>query len=78
MLNKPKRIIKPVTSWATVDSADGPETAKFLLGEDRKAAGRVKIAVRNLQDAGLVDSSGRRVKKDLPDEMRESSGYLPV
>jgi hypothetical protein len=31
----------------------------------------LKEAARQLQEAGIVDSQGRRIRKDLPTDMRE-------
>ncbi len=35
------------------------------------AVERAKDATRRLQEAGIVDSQGRRIRKDLPADMRE-------
>jgi len=35
------------------------------------AVERSKEAARRLQDAGIVDAQGRRIRKDLPTDMRE-------
>ena len=32
---------------------------------------RVKAAVRRLQESGIIDAEGRRIRKDLPPDMRE-------
>jgi len=36
------------------------------------AVERVKAAARELQDSGIVDSEGRRIRKDLPLDMQDS------
>ena len=35
------------------------------------AVERAKEAARRLQEAGIVDAAGRRIRKDLPADMRE-------
>jgi hypothetical protein len=35
------------------------------------AVERAKDAARKLQDAGIIDAEGRRIRKDLPTDMRE-------
>jgi hypothetical protein len=35
------------------------------------AADRVKAAVRLLQDKGIIDAEGRRIRQDLPPDMEE-------
>ncbi len=35
------------------------------------AAERAKEAARRLREAGIIDAEGRRVRKDLPADMRE-------
>jgi hypothetical protein len=32
---------------------------------------RAKEAVRRLQEAGIIDAEGRRIRQDLPPDMRE-------
>lgn len=36
-----------------------------------EAVRRAKMEVRRLQKAGIIDSDGRRVRQDLPPDMRE-------
>lgn len=36
------------------------------------AVERAKKAVRRLQDAGIIDAQGHRIRKDLPADMQES------
>ena len=51
----------------------GPEDAEGLLAEEYAAAvERGKAAVRKLQEQGIIDSHGRRIRTDLPADMRES------
>ncbi|MBK9169026.1 MAG: hypothetical protein IPM24_16360 [Bryobacterales bacterium] len=35
------------------------------------AVDRVKVAVRKLQEKRIIDAQGRRVRQDLPADMRE-------
>jgi hypothetical protein len=35
------------------------------------AVERVKAAVRELQEKGIIDAQGRRIRQDLPADMRE-------
>ena len=37
------------------------------------AVARVKTAVRQLQEQGIIDAVGRRVRKDLPPDMQQDS-----
>jgi len=38
------------------------------------AVDRVKAAVRDLQNKGIIDSEGKRVRQDLPPDMQENAG----
>ena len=38
----------------------------------KAAVERGKAAVRKLQEQGIIDSHGRRIRTDLPADMRES------
>jgi hypothetical protein len=39
------------------------------------AVQNTKEAARRLLEAGIVDAEGRRIRKDLPPDMREGSGH---
>jgi hypothetical protein len=39
------------------------------------AVERAKEAARRLQEAGIVDAAGRRIRKDLPADMREGQDH---
>jgi len=39
----------------------------------REAAKRTKQAVEHLKELGVMDSQGRRVRQDLPADMREGA-----
>jgi len=50
------------------------ETRKQKPKEDPhypEAVERAKEAVRRLQEAGIIDAEGRRIRKDLPADMQE-------
>jgi hypothetical protein len=38
------------------------------------AVDRVKAAVRDLQNKGIIDNEGKRVRQDLPPDMQENAG----
>jgi hypothetical protein len=38
------------------------------------AVDRVKAAVLDLQNKGIIDSQGKRVRQDLPPDMQEDAG----
>ena len=38
------------------------------------AVDRVRAAVRDLQDKGIIDCQGKRVRQDLPPDMQEDAG----
>ncbi|HXB72707.1 MAG TPA: hypothetical protein VNY05_31010 [Candidatus Acidoferrales bacterium] len=38
------------------------------------AVERVKGAARELQEKGIIDAQGRRVRQDLPPDMQEDAG----
>ena len=37
------------------------------------AVERVKLAVRELQEKGIIDPQGRRIRKELPPDMQEDA-----
>lgn len=54
-----------------------PRTKKQKPQEDPHHAGAVergKAAVRKLQEQGILDSKGRRIRSDLPADMQEDKG----
>ena len=53
---------------AKVESRIPKEDPHFVA-----AATRVKLATRDLMERGIIDSDGRRVRRDLPADMREES-----
>jgi len=60
-------------TWANVDVNDDAEMKEFRRQEDRKARERAQEAVRRLQEQGIMDVHGRRVRKDRPADMRGDS-----
>jgi hypothetical protein len=56
-------------TWANVDVDDDAEMKELRRQEERKARERAQEAVRRLQEQGIMDVSGRRVRKDLPADM---------
>jgi hypothetical protein len=60
-------------TWANVDVDNDAEMELFRKQEERKAGERVREAVRRLREQGIIDARGRRIRKDLPPDMREGS-----
>jgi len=60
-------------TWANVVGDDDAEMKEFRRQEERKARARAQEAVRRLQEQGIMDVHGRRVRKDLPADMRGDS-----
>jgi len=60
-------------TWANVDVDDDAEMKELRRQEERKARERAQQAVRRLQEQGIMDVHGRRVRKDLPADMRGDS-----
>ena len=58
---------------ATVNEDDPEEWARYLEQLLDRAEGRIKEAVKELQDRSIMDGKGRRVKKDLPLDMQPDS-----
>jgi hypothetical protein len=68
MANETKEI-----GWDTVDLQDPDERAGFTEQELDKARARRRKVVAELQRQGLIDSQGKRVKKEMPPDMQPSS-----
>ena len=68
-----KRVTEIELTWATVDTDDEEEMTRFEGQELEKAGERIKKAAQELQDLGIVDEKGRRVKKELPPDMQLGS-----
>ncbi len=58
---------------ATVNDDDPEEWARYREQQLDRAEGRIKKAVKELQDRGIMDEKGRRVKKELPADMQPDS-----
>jgi len=56
-----------------VDVDDDAEMKELRRQEERKARERAQEAVRRLQEQGIMDVHGRRIRKDLPADMRGDS-----
>jgi hypothetical protein len=63
-------------TWATVDIDDPDEMERFHRQEDQKAGERIRKAVKELQELGIVDKKGRRVNKELPPDMEPGKENL--
>jgi hypothetical protein len=60
-------------TWANVDVDDDGEMKEFRRQEESKARERSQEAVRRLQEQGIMDVRGRRVRKELPTDLRGDS-----
>jgi hypothetical protein len=62
-----------VLNWATVDITNPEEVAELQRLEEKRAGVLARKAVAELQALGIVDRQGRRIKKELPPDMRDDS-----
>lgn len=62
-----------VLTWGNVDVDNDAEMREFLRQEEERARERAADAVRHLHEQGIIDAQGRRVRKDVPEDMREGS-----
>jgi hypothetical protein len=60
-------------TWANVNVENDAEMDLFREQEERKADERIRKAFRELQEKGIIDAWGRRIRKDLPPDMQEDS-----
>ena len=60
-------------TWANVNVDDDAEMKEFRRQEEHKARARAQEAVKQLQEQGIMDGHGRRVRKELPADMRGDS-----
>lgn len=58
---------------ATVNDDDPEEWARYREQQLDRAEVRTKKAVKALQDRGIMDEKGHRVKKELPADMQPDS-----
>ena len=68
-----KKVEDKELTWATVDTNNPAEMEVFRHQQAKKAGGRIRRAVKELQDLGIMDAEGRRVKKELPPDMQPDS-----
>jgi len=62
-----------VLNWATVDVTNPEELAQLHHLEEKRAGVLARKAAAELQALGITDKHGRRIKKELPPDMREDS-----
>jgi hypothetical protein len=67
---------EPAT-WETVDLDEPGAAAKFFHELEQQADQRIRAAVAGQKARGIIDASGKRVKSELPKQMRSGS-YFPV
>lgn len=60
-------------TWASVSFDDPEEVKRFEEQELRRAGERIRKAVKELQDLGIVDKDGELVDKTLPPDMQPDS-----
>jgi hypothetical protein len=60
-------------TWANVDLRNPREMAEFRQQQTQRAGKRVRAAVKKLQEQGILDKNGRRIRRGLPADMREGS-----
>ena len=60
-------------TWATVNLGDEEEVARFEELELRRAGERIKKAVDELQNLGIIDEQGELMNSELPPDMEPDS-----
>ncbi len=60
-------------TWLNVNLADAKEIELFDEQELAASRARARSAIEDLKQRGILDSDGRRVRKDTPPDMREES-----
>ena len=68
-----KKVKEEELTWATVDLDDDEEVTRFEERELEKAGERIRKAVKELEELGIVDDKGRRIEKELPPDMQPDS-----
>jgi len=63
-----------VPTWKSVDVDDTDSLRQLEEREELEAEVRIRNAVQEFEKAGVIDSSGRRIRQDLPADMSEGSG----
>jgi hypothetical protein len=61
-------------TWANIDVTDPAELEAMRAQEAAEATRRAEKAITELQQLGILDAKGRRIRKDLPPDMQEDSG----
>lgn len=59
---------------ATVDAEKLESVRRFEASRIREAGRRLQAEMESLKTEGLVDAKGRRIRKDVPQDMREGAG----
>ena len=62
-----------VPTWKSVAVDNPNELRQLEEKEELDAEIRIRDAVRELEKAGVIDSTGRRIRQDIPPDMREGS-----
>ena len=52
---------------------DPEEFAEFLRQDVERSSARAREAVKRLQEMGVLDAEGKRIRTDTPPDMREDS-----
>ncbi len=60
-------------SLATVDPESLGSIRRFEAGRLREAGRRLRAEMNDLREAGVIDAKGRRIKRGVPQDMREGS-----
>jgi hypothetical protein len=60
-------------TWATIDVTNDAEVDALEAQDGAEAARRAREAVAELQQLGILDANGRRIRTDVPPDMREDS-----
>ena len=71
-----KRIIVAIgtrLSRATIDVNNAAELEAVRVQESADATRRAREAVAEMQRLGVLDANGRRIRQDLPSDMRGDS-----
>ncbi len=61
-------------TWANIDVTDPAELEAMRAQEAAEATSRAGKAITELQQEGILDAKGQRIRKDLPHDMQEDSG----
>lgn len=59
---------------STIDAEKLENVRRFEAGRIRAAGRRVQAEMESLKAEGVVDARGRRIRKDVPQDMREGAG----